>query len=265
MYESTNMFFFLMIRRPPRSTLFPYTTLFRSRPYTGRLQVPRHQISDEEPDGRHAHPYHEHVDPGADHAAAGEETPRGPHGEVGDHRDAEGDDDRRAAAEREEWRHRDEGPDRRRHAGHPTLLEGRRPRLGDPQLLAHLLVERAHRVAHQLRRHLPRPHRLDALRFVDQGDLLLLHLGHHPDLFLLHRDLVRVHLLLALRGEVTGGAHRQRVRDHPRDARDQDHVRRDGGADHAGHQPEVRRQPVVEPVYHVAHEPARPGALPRLD
>src|SRR2546430_5382643 len=26
------LFFFLMIRRPPRSTLFPYTTLFRSRP-----------------------------------------------------------------------------------------------------------------------------------------------------------------------------------------------------------------------------------------
>src|SRR2546428_8456867 len=25
-------FFFLMIRRPPRSTLFPYTTLFRSQP-----------------------------------------------------------------------------------------------------------------------------------------------------------------------------------------------------------------------------------------
>src|SRR5688572_32494767 len=32
--------FFLMIRRPPRSTLFPYTTLFRSRighPVRGRL------------------------------------------------------------------------------------------------------------------------------------------------------------------------------------------------------------------------------------
>src|SRR5476651_2849566 len=30
------LFFFLMIRRPPRSTLFPYTTLFRSqRSYTG--------------------------------------------------------------------------------------------------------------------------------------------------------------------------------------------------------------------------------------
>src|SRR5438132_10628802 len=26
------VFFFLMIRRPPRSTLFPYTTLFRSSP-----------------------------------------------------------------------------------------------------------------------------------------------------------------------------------------------------------------------------------------
>src|SRR3712207_8465995 len=29
--ESNRFFFFLMIRRPPRSTLFPYTTLFRSR------------------------------------------------------------------------------------------------------------------------------------------------------------------------------------------------------------------------------------------
>src|SRR5260221_6656528 len=27
------LFFFLMIRRPPRSTLFPYTTLFRSAGY----------------------------------------------------------------------------------------------------------------------------------------------------------------------------------------------------------------------------------------
>src|SRR6266446_7461101 len=27
-----SFFFFLMIRRPPRSTLFPYTTLFRSLP-----------------------------------------------------------------------------------------------------------------------------------------------------------------------------------------------------------------------------------------
>src|SRR5215510_15732020 len=31
-------FFFLMIRRPPRSTLFPYTTLFRSRDERRRPQ-----------------------------------------------------------------------------------------------------------------------------------------------------------------------------------------------------------------------------------
>src|SRR5256885_16207121 len=30
-HPSSFLFFFLMIRRPPRSTLFPYTTLFRSR------------------------------------------------------------------------------------------------------------------------------------------------------------------------------------------------------------------------------------------
>src|SRR6266511_5220164 len=30
------LFFFLMIRRPPRSTLFPYTTLFRSLPGAAR-------------------------------------------------------------------------------------------------------------------------------------------------------------------------------------------------------------------------------------
>src|SRR3989449_11186498 len=31
MYPRCYSFFFLMIRRPPRSTLFPYTTLFRSQ------------------------------------------------------------------------------------------------------------------------------------------------------------------------------------------------------------------------------------------
>src|SRR2546430_13244857 len=32
-------FFFLMIRRPPRSTLFPYTTLFRSTLFANRYEV----------------------------------------------------------------------------------------------------------------------------------------------------------------------------------------------------------------------------------
>src|SRR6266567_6910797 len=34
-------FFFLMIRRPPRSTLFPYTTLFQSRVDHQRVQPAR--------------------------------------------------------------------------------------------------------------------------------------------------------------------------------------------------------------------------------
>src|SRR6266536_5965590 len=41
-------FFFLMIRRPPRSTLFPYTTLFRSRPrdrLPGRSQDVEHVVA----------------------------------------------------------------------------------------------------------------------------------------------------------------------------------------------------------------------------
>src|SRR6266436_7018476 len=35
LYSIFLFFFFLMIRRPPRSTLFPYTTLFRSPRPTG--------------------------------------------------------------------------------------------------------------------------------------------------------------------------------------------------------------------------------------
>src|SRR6266705_5918439 len=38
-------FFFLMIRRPPRSTLFPYTTLFRSRSGSIRRWISRISIS----------------------------------------------------------------------------------------------------------------------------------------------------------------------------------------------------------------------------
>src|SRR2546427_12051668 len=50
--------FFLMIRRPPRSTLFPYTTLFRSpaarqRALAGLVEHPEHPL-DREP----AHLHH---------------------------------------------------------------------------------------------------------------------------------------------------------------------------------------------------------------
>src|SRR2546422_4606089 len=41
-------FFFLMIRRPPRSTLFPYTTLFRS------LVLVEQALADLSPDKREA-------------------------------------------------------------------------------------------------------------------------------------------------------------------------------------------------------------------
>src|SRR3712207_7356779 len=53
-----------MIRRPPRSTLFPYTTLFRSRP--GRRRVPREDAGGDDPRG-HVHPL--------DRAAEDEEQP----------------------------------------------------------------------------------------------------------------------------------------------------------------------------------------------
>src|SRR2546425_5237714 len=39
------IFFFLMIRRPPRSTLFPYTTLFRSRSLRRRRRSGRRRSS----------------------------------------------------------------------------------------------------------------------------------------------------------------------------------------------------------------------------
>src|SRR5437773_5773627 len=37
--STSYLFFFLMIRRPPRSTLFPYTTLFRSWERRGRYDL----------------------------------------------------------------------------------------------------------------------------------------------------------------------------------------------------------------------------------
>src|SRR3712207_8011259 len=53
-----------MIRRPPRSTLFPYTTLFRSRGFAPELELEPGRRND-----RHARPQQRH-----DHAgrAAGE-------------------------------------------------------------------------------------------------------------------------------------------------------------------------------------------------
>src|SRR2546430_12202640 len=41
-------FFFLMILRPPRSTLFPYTTLFRSRDHADQRSHPQHREGEQE-------------------------------------------------------------------------------------------------------------------------------------------------------------------------------------------------------------------------
>src|SRR3712207_6877434 len=46
------LFFFLMIRRPPRSTLFPYTTLFRSNECGARLSTPSTLVVDTQAIGR---------------------------------------------------------------------------------------------------------------------------------------------------------------------------------------------------------------------
>src|SRR6267143_5302210 len=54
--RTSRAFFFLMIRRPPRSTLFPYTTLFRS-----------HAGAEPDPIGLHGGGAHRDEDVGAQH------------------------------------------------------------------------------------------------------------------------------------------------------------------------------------------------------
>src|SRR5438874_12428703 len=62
-FTDVSLFFFLMIRRPPRSTLFPYTTLFRSpdalRPCgrdprgdrAAHADLRRHELREDRPPG----------------------------------------------------------------------------------------------------------------------------------------------------------------------------------------------------------------------
>src|SRR5256885_3451680 len=66
--ERDFLFFFLMIRRPPRSTLFPYTTLFRSASRAARafsvLRIPgygRARAMGSERKPRRAHRSEEHT------------------------------------------------------------------------------------------------------------------------------------------------------------------------------------------------------------
>src|SRR3712207_8755200 len=59
----------LMIRRPPRSTLFPYTTLFRS----GLVAPPAQQVAGV-PDGAHVHHRLGPVGDDVGHGAAGHDA-----------------------------------------------------------------------------------------------------------------------------------------------------------------------------------------------
>src|SRR3989441_12384876 len=68
-FSSFSFFFFLMIRRPPRSTLFPYTTLFRSLPHTELAKLGqaldrrgRHSgLAEQEPHGQRPSLVREHM------------------------------------------------------------------------------------------------------------------------------------------------------------------------------------------------------------
>src|SRR2546427_8620470 len=59
-----------MIRRPPRSTLFPYTTLFRSRGATARCDHDRHRRGQTQRaragDDQDGHRIDQSIDPGGD-------------------------------------------------------------------------------------------------------------------------------------------------------------------------------------------------------
>src|SRR3712207_7215524 len=65
--------FFLMIRRPPRSTLFPYTTLFRSPDVPGG--------GEEDDRARRRRQHTEHLIPFGDRGSAGDSAVRGDQGD----------------------------------------------------------------------------------------------------------------------------------------------------------------------------------------
>src|SRR2546422_101954 len=68
-YNSYSHLFFLMIRRPPRSTLFPYTTLFRSLIRSGSLTMSR--------SGRDGYTYSVEITAGGFHVTARYNAPPG--------------------------------------------------------------------------------------------------------------------------------------------------------------------------------------------
>src|SRR2546430_6473084 len=118
------IFFFLMIRRPPRSTLFPYTTLFRSpvgsqEPTLGPQHTPRARALLRRVAPRRCPLPHDRSEAGRGAERAGEGNPaaRLPH---------RGDAAGLGAGQRRDARAHGRGPAHR--AGHPGQPADHRPR-----------------------------------------------------------------------------------------------------------------------------------------
>lgn len=84
----------------------------------------RHALADEEADGGDAHADDEHVEAGAEDAAAGEDGARRADEEVGEHGDGEGDGDGGRPVGEEEGEDGDDGADGGGGAGGPAFAEG---------------------------------------------------------------------------------------------------------------------------------------------
>ena len=148
--------------------------------------------------------------------------------------------------------------------GDQSVPQRRELRGMDVQLLPHHRVERLLRLLHDRRAVSRARSRRQALRFVDDRQLLFLEVRHELHLLPLDFDLVRVHFGFALRRQIAARSHRQRIGNRAGHAADDHDVRRDVGAEDAGDETEVRRQPVVEPVHDAAEIAAGTADVPRL-
>ena len=149
-------------------------------------------------------------------------------------------------------------------AGDDAVLERRQFGRVNIQLLAHHRVERLRRILHHRLGGFTRALRRQALRLIDERELLFLEIRHEPHLVTLHLDLVRLDLRLALGRQVAARTHRQRVRDRARDTADDHDMRRDVGAEDTGHEAEVRGQAVIESVDEASQISAGSADMPRF-
>src|SRR2546430_14986707 len=120
-----SLFFFLMMRRPPRSTLFPYTTLFRSEAGADEAELADLRESDAELQASRRH-VEERGEAGDDRSLERDEHEQ-EHEDTGLARDRGGIDER---SDRDEEHHREEVAEREHLA--PRLLRLRSHREQEP-------------------------------------------------------------------------------------------------------------------------------------